>query len=260
MIERARVRARGIWRIIVVNSLLHRVGIPERPDPITILEECVGRPSPFPSFPPPLFPLPRLPCSLEAFRNAAGDHLAEFYLGALQSRSQILKRVSCDSLRELAENAPTTAWRFAAARAFVGGCPDLEAAAQIGSRELQVAAARKLAAIYEDDTSLSNSALMRLATTDPSQGIQLAAALALGFRWEAGVSINPNTGNPVVGDIDLIKFAFENFDTVLGYAVIAPITRALFGEEGGFRELLLKVAVPNPVAQLPLELFFNRKR
>jgi len=138
----------------------------------------------------------------------------------------------CQVFEDLAVNAPTHEFRATAARVFVtAGCVpyDVETLTGLvtagGSEELRDAAVGPLSEALAMEM-VGDDELMSLATDwTTTRQHRLAAGQALGLRWMMAVSVDPLTGHPVVGDIDLIRFAAAHTEAhpELAVAAVAPL-------------------------------------
>lgn len=138
----------------------------------------------------------------------------------------------CDVFADLAVNAPTHEFRATAARVFVtAGCApwDVEGLTELattgGSEELRDAAVGALSEVLAMEP-IADSDLMALALDlSTTRQHRLAAGQALGFRWMMAVSVDPRTGHPLVGSIDLIIFATAHTiaHPELAIAAVAPL-------------------------------------
>lgn len=162
-------------------------------------------------------------------REAVGRVVEEFLFGLARV---IYGEAVCGVFADLAVNAPTHEFRATAARVFMtAGCApwDVEGLTALvtsgESEELRDAAVGPLSEALAMEL-ISDSDLMALALDlSTTRQHRLAAGQALGFRWMMAVSVDPNTGHPVVGSIDLIRFAAAH--TVahpeLAIAAVAPL-------------------------------------
>jgi hypothetical protein len=162
-------------------------------------------------------------------REAVGRVIEEFFF--LLARV-IYGEAVCQVFQDLAVNAPTAEFRATAARVFVtAGCvpwelePLTALVTEGASAELREAAVGPLSEVLAM-APVSDQDLMALALdkTTTAQH-RRAAGLALGLRWMMVVTVDPFTGHPMVGDIDLIKFAYEHtiVHPELAIAVVAPL-------------------------------------
>jgi len=162
-------------------------------------------------------------------RKAVATVIEEFFF--LLARV-IYGEAICQVLQDMAVTAPTSEFRAMAAKVFVtAGCipwdvPTLTAIVTTGgSVELREAAVQPLSEVLAMEP-VSDEELMALALdmTTTAQH-RRAAGLALGLRWMAAVTVDPVTGHPMVGGIDLIKFAYEHtiVHPELAIAAVAPL-------------------------------------
>lgn len=162
-------------------------------------------------------------------REAVGRVVQEVFFSLARV---IYGEAVCQVFEDLAVNAPTHEFRATAARVFVtAGCVpyDVETLTGLvtagGSEELRDAAVGPLSEVLAMEP-IADPDLMALALdSTTTRQHRLAAGQALGLRWMMAVSVDPETGNPSVDSLDLIKFAAEHTIThpELAIAVVAPL-------------------------------------
>ncbi len=162
-------------------------------------------------------------------REAVGRVVEEFLFSLARV---IYGEAVCGVFADLAVNAPTHEFRATAARVFVtSGCVsyDVETLTGLvtagGSEELRDAAVGPLSEALAMEP-LPDPDLMALALDlSTTRQHRLAAGQALGLRWMMAVSVDPKTGNPAVGSIDLIRFAAAHTiaHPELAVAAVAPL-------------------------------------
>lgn len=165
-------------------------------------------------------------------RAAVGQVTEQFLF--LLGRSVFGEQI-CQAFKDFAVSAPTAEFRQTAANVYVNsGCitPDVEsltALAQTGeSPELRTAAVGPLSeALASSDLSAEELQMLALDLTTTAEH-RRAAGLALGTRWTEVVTIDPNTGHPVVDGVDLIKFAalHTGAHPELAVAAVMPMAAA----------------------------------
>jgi hypothetical protein len=162
-------------------------------------------------------------------REAVGRVVEEFLFSLARV---IYGEAVCQVFADLAVNAPTHEFRATAARVFVtAGCApwDVEGLTALvttgGSEELRDAAVGALSEALAMEP-ISDADLMALALDlTTTRQHRLAAGQALGLRWMMAVSVDPKTGHPTVGSIDLIRFATAHTiaHPELAIAAVAPL-------------------------------------
>lgn len=198
-----------------------------------------------------------LDCSSEVVRRAVSDFVA----GGFYTNFGNLPAVdfTCKDRRKQAENGPTVAARWAAARSYVQSCADqnvkslTKLAGNAGSMELQFAAVRPLAERLAQTDATAKDHLGHVEQFSDMPRVAMAHAWAAGLHLAQNVKADSN-GNPTTPTTgNLRAFSAANLDNQKNEAAVAPFARFFNDQNGlGLGKLTLTISMDVSGAELPL--------